>query len=381
MDREEKGTGYFLSFKIRKIKSSLSPFTPFRRKSVSKQFVTDCEGPITLNDNALELSEHFIPDGASFFAKLSRYDDYLAEVEKREGYKAGDTLKLILPFLRAYGATNDKIASFSREHILLVPGADKTLEFVNEKMDSFIISTSYEFYVRALCEIVHFPFENTYSTRVDIDKYVYDQAEEERLIGLKNEIDALPQIEIPANARSLDDLDTASQSTIKRLETVFYEEIPKLKLGVILREVNPVGGYEKAKALLDSLERASNKLSETIYVGDSITDVQALKLVRDAGGLAVSFNGNRYAIQAAEVAAISESAYVTACLADAFLEGGKSQVYKLLKGWSQSIMEEIKGEGGELPRGALITDSNKEELISESERLRQRIRGIAGTLG
>jgi energy-converting hydrogenase A subunit R len=352
-----------------------------RREKVSKQFVTDCEGPITLNDNALELSEHFIPDGASFFAKLSRYDDYLADIARREGYKAGDTLKLILPFLKAYGATNDKIASFSREHILLVRGADKTLRFVNERMDSFIISTSYVFYIRAICDIVHFPFENTYSTRLDIDKYQIDQAEEERLRVLKNEIDALPSIEIPADARSLRDLPVSSQSTIERLETIFYEEIPKLKSGAILREVNPVGGFEKANALRDSLERTSNSLSQTMYVGDSITDVEALELVRAAGGLGVSFNGNRYAIEAAEVAAISEGAYVTACLADTFLEGGKDQVYKLLKGWSQSIMEEIKLEGGQLPRAALITDSNKEELIAESEALRQRIRGIAGTLG
>ncbi|HOQ19948.1 MAG TPA: energy-converting hydrogenase A, subunit R, partial [Methanothermobacter sp.] len=28
-----------------------------------KLFVTDCEGPISLNDNAFELASHFIPDG------------------------------------------------------------------------------------------------------------------------------------------------------------------------------------------------------------------------------------------------------------------------------------------------------------------------------
>lgn len=348
---------------------------------MSRQFVTDCEGPISLNDNALELSAHFIPNGASFFTKLSRYDDYLAYVAKREGYKAGDTLRLALPFLKAFGATNEKIASFSREHVLLVPGADKTLKFVNEKMDSFIISTSYEFYIKAVCEIVRFPFENTYSTRLDLDKYQTNQKEEERLRDLKSEIDALPLIEIPDNARSLQDLDQASQSTINRLETVFYEEIPKLKSEEMLRQVNPVGGFEKVKALLNSLERTSNELSETMYIGDSITDVQALEMVREAGGLAVSFNGNRYAIEAAEIAAISESAYVTACLADAFLEGGRDQVYKLLKGWDQPIMEEIKSEEGQVPRAALITESNKEELIEESEELRKRIRGIAGTLG
>jgi len=32
-----------------------------------------------------------------------------------------------------------------------------------------------------------------------------------------------------------------------------------------------------------------------MYVGDSITDAEAFRLMRDAGGLAVSFNGNGYA--------------------------------------------------------------------------------------
>ena len=67
------------------------------------QFNTDCEGPISKNDNAMELSEFYIPNGHRLFAIVSKYDDYLADVERRPGYKAGDTLKLILPFLKAFG--------------------------------------------------------------------------------------------------------------------------------------------------------------------------------------------------------------------------------------------------------------------------------------
>ncbi len=58
-------------------------------------FVTDCEGPISKNDNAFEVASRFIPEGGEFFGKVSRYDDVLADVVKRPGYKAGDTLKLI----------------------------------------------------------------------------------------------------------------------------------------------------------------------------------------------------------------------------------------------------------------------------------------------
>ncbi len=59
-----------------------------------------------------ELSDHFIDDGDKFFEIVSRYDDVLADVLKRQGYNAGGTLKLILPFLKAYGVTNQQYNRF-----------------------------------------------------------------------------------------------------------------------------------------------------------------------------------------------------------------------------------------------------------------------------
>ena len=91
-----------------------------------KFFVSDCEGPISLNDNAFELSTHFIGDGDKFFKIISRYDDVLADVLKRQGYNAGGTLKLILPFLKAYGATNQNIIEFSNGNVHLISGALET---------------------------------------------------------------------------------------------------------------------------------------------------------------------------------------------------------------------------------------------------------------
>jgi len=89
---------------------------------MSRQVNTDCEGPISKNDNAMELSEFFIPSGQHFFSIVSKYDDYLADIEKRRGYQAGDTLKLVLPFFKAFGATDEAIRRFSQEHLLLLPG-------------------------------------------------------------------------------------------------------------------------------------------------------------------------------------------------------------------------------------------------------------------
>ncbi|RLI17784.1 hypothetical protein DRO54_11020, partial [Candidatus Bathyarchaeota archaeon] len=125
-------------------------------------FITDCEGPISKNDNAFELASHFIPEGEKFFALISKYDDVLAETLKRQGYKAGNTLKLILPFLKAYGVTDRKMREYSAGNILLVPGAKETLHFVKETMPAYIVSTSYEPYIHALCNLTNFPNENAY---------------------------------------------------------------------------------------------------------------------------------------------------------------------------------------------------------------------------
>ena len=62
-------------------------------------FVTDCEGPISKNDNAFELASHFIPEGEKFFALISKYDDVLAEILKRPRYKAGNSITSIQTFL------------------------------------------------------------------------------------------------------------------------------------------------------------------------------------------------------------------------------------------------------------------------------------------
>ena len=60
-----------------------------------KSFITDCEGPLTLNDNAFEMAAKFIEDGDELFKVLSLYDDYLADIVKKENYKVGNTLKLM----------------------------------------------------------------------------------------------------------------------------------------------------------------------------------------------------------------------------------------------------------------------------------------------
>ena len=362
-------------------------------KTSQRIFISDCEGPISKNDNAFELATHFIPHGDSFFALISRYDDILADIVKKLGYKAGDTLKLILPFLKAYGATNQGIMEYSSKNVLLVPGAKHMLQFVKAVMPSFIVSTSYEQYLRALCSLIDFPYENAYCTRLDLDKYKLEEREREQLKQLKKEMSALPMLEIPKNAKSLCDFPAQHQKAIKKLNEIFWKEIGRMEIGKIFGEVNPVGGYEKAEAVQSITTRVENRLSNVMYVGDSITDVSAFQLVRKEGGLTISFNGNEYAVREAEIAVLSENAVVTAVLADTFNKFGKNSVFKLVKEWNHQAFQRygvdpslqehaLKLYPEQLPQVEIVTPENKERLMKESSAFRKTVRGEAvGKLG
>ncbi len=138
---------------------------------MKRAFISDCEGPISKNDNAFEITSHFVPNGDKLFTVISRYDDVLADVIKKPGYKAGYTLKLILPFLKAYDVNDQKMREFSAQSLILIPNIRDTLQYVRNMAHAFIVSTSYEHYIKALCQALNFPYENTYCTKVSIDKY------------------------------------------------------------------------------------------------------------------------------------------------------------------------------------------------------------------
>jgi energy-converting hydrogenase A subunit R len=356
-------------------------------------FVSDCEGPISKNDNAFELTASFVQDGARFFALISKYDDVLADVVKKQGYKAGDTLRLILPFLKAYEATDKKIRDFSARNVLLVPGAKDTLTFVRKLLPSFIVSTSYEQYISALCALTGFPFANTYCTHLNMDKINIPTEETKRLKELTREIAALPMIEIPKNATSVNEFSRKDQETLERLDEIFWQEIPMMESGRMLVEVNPVGGTEKARAVQDLVEKLRCSLDRVMYVGDSITDAQALRLVRNHGGLAVSFNGNSYSVRESDVAVLSGDTVVTSVLAEAFSRLGKERVLGLVNEWNPSGLKkyctvaELRERmftlfGGGFPQVEQVTSENVERLISESSIFRKTVRGEAiGKLG
>jgi energy-converting hydrogenase A subunit R len=360
---------------------------------LTRIFVSDCEGPISKNDNAFELAETFIPNGDKFFTNISLYDDVLADNLHKQGYNAGSTLKLILPFFKAYGLTDSQMQEFAARNILLIADTKATLSHIQKIADSFIVSTSYEHYIKALCKAVDFPYKNTYCTKVCLDQCPITPQEKERLRAIAQEIAQMPRIDIPANAKAVEDFSSGNQALLGRLDEIFWGLIPKMFVGKFLVDVVTVGGEQKAESIRDASKRLSVELGDVMYVGDSITDVEAFKLVRDNGGLTVSFNGNSYAVRNAEVAVQSESNLVTAAIADLFVRLGKKQTLTALSKWSIDALKENKVDEGlikqlstlypdALPKVEIVTSKNMESLIKESSAFRKKVRGVAvGRLG
>ena len=352
-----------------------------------KIFVTDCEGPITRNDIAFELCVEFIENGEKIFNVLSQYEDILANVIKKDGYKSGDKLRLILPFLKAYGATDTRLVEFSRNHLKLVDGADKTLRYVQEIMSPFMVSSSYEHYVSAVCDLVGFPFENAFCTKVSLDSVRMDSWETDSIKHIAQDIVKMPVIEVARTARSVRDLSQDARRTVQRLDQMFWNEMTDMQSYALMIDTQTVGDEEKASSVVEVCKKMGVPLEDCMYVGDSGTDVRALHLIRKGGGLAISFNGSKQAVREAEIAIMSTNTIVTSILAEAFYRTGRDAVLDLVDNWSVEglrssglvheylLRELVRVFPGELPRVRRVSPAEINEIAEQSSRFRKGLKG------
>ena len=352
-----------------------------RELTGERKYFSDVEGPYSLNDNALEISSLLMPQGHEFFNQLSVYDDYLVDIEKKLSYNSGCTLGLLLPFLKAFGATNKLLEDFSLKNVNLIPGTKDTLQYLQGKMECYLISTSYEQHIRAFCEVAGFPFKNTVCTSLDIDneKYELNGRETKWLKKRVEEIVSLPKIVLPPYVKSRDELPEDVLSSIERLDQIFWDEMENeySKTFELLKSVNTIGGPKKERAILDR----TKDVGSVIYTGDSITDREALRRVRKEGGLAVSINGDRHAVNEAEIGCILENTIVTAVIVDAFYNSGKDGALDLVHNWNLIGLKKVKENllvnpnlvnnllelyPKKLPDLVILTNENREEFGKRS---------------
>ncbi len=354
------------------------------------QLNTNCEGPLALNDNAFELCRDFLkPQGDRFFRQVSRYEDYMTEVAKKPGNQAGNTLRLILPFLKVNGLTNAQIEDYSRKTMALMPGAEDAYRFLRSRsLPIFEVSTSYRQFAEAVGLKLGFEREHIFGTELDLDRYELPAAEAEELKRLIDEIISAPEIELPAGAAATADLPGPVQEAVATLDRIFWERLPAMEIGAILTEVCPIAGPEKAKAVTDSLAKSGLKMSDTIYVGDGNTDLQAFEAVRAGGGLTISFNGDGAAVAAAEVVVVSDSAWSIALMTAIMQLWGKEGVLEVAapetrnKSRSLVLPEDViepifSGLDGRMLNIYLSKGIDRAKIAKESLIMRAKLRGAA----
>ena len=338
-----------------------------------KSFITDCEGPLTLNDNAFELSEHFIEEGGELFKILSLYDDYLADIVKKEGYKAGNTLKLILPFFVCENLKNSDLVDFSQNNIYSVNDSKFLLSYLKKRMNTYIVSTSYGQYIEAVSNYMDLPFENTFYTNVDVDMLKLNEGEIEKVNEFKRLI-----LENPKDYELFDD--------------IFFSKIPEMEIFNEIEKIEVVGGQGKKLAIDKIIKRDKIDADEIFYIGDSITDVEPLDFACKNNGISVSFNGNEYPLKVAQIAIVSPSAIATAVIANVYINDNKGNVLKFITDYNNvddyeklfddyNIDLEIKNKFFEVfkdvqyPIIKIINEDNFEEILKESKEMRNNIRG------
>jgi len=93
-----------------------------------------------------------------------------------------------------------------------------------------------------------------------------------------------------------------------------------------LKNILLMSGAAKADAVLDIAKRENVTLENIIYVGDSATDVNTLSIVKEQGGLSVSYNGDRQAVLSAEYIVVSKDAGILKEIALTFCKSGKKGI-------------------------------------------------------
>jgi energy-converting hydrogenase A subunit R len=321
------------------------------------------------------------------------YDDYLVDVVKKENYKAGNTLKLILPFFVVENIKNGDMIDFSQNNIYSVADSKFLLTYLKEAMNTYIVSTSYGQYIEALCNYINFPFQNTYHTQLDVDGATnFNQSDaKSKTVGVKSPkfIEELKKVE--EFRKIILEHGDESEDDFNVLYDIFFNEFPKLEINKYIESVKTVGGKGKQIAVEDIVEKLDLGQGSIIYMGDSITDVEPLQYARDNGGLSVSFNGNDYPLNVAEIAVISNHTIVSSILIDLHSRFDKEYVLDFIREYSQkgpnaafedfevdySLIEEFEKVfyNKEAPIIEIITDDNRDYLLKLSKEMRNSIRG------
>ena len=313
----------------------------------------DLEGPLSPQDNAYEVMG-LIDNGHKIFEVISRYDDLLT-IEGKENYEPGDTLSLIIPFLIYHDISEKDILTVS-EKAKIVDGSEFLISRLKQLgWSPYIISTSYQQHAYNVGKQIGIPPERIYCTYFPLDEIKEFIKEVDTSLIEKLEKDILDKLypNIYDNGMVKD-----------RLDRFYYKDIVGTELGDIMKRVIVIGGQRKVDAILRIAKKIQTSLSELIVVGDSITDYKMLKQVTAEKGIAVVFNGNKYAIPHVNIGLAATDIRFLLIIISAYMRGGSSCVMDRVKTWEDKHDEFMKNPE-EIP-DELIPEDVKDFLVTKA---------------
>jgi len=321
----------------------------------------DMEGPLTSQDAAFELMG-LVPGGHEVFRAISRYDDILA-LSGRPDYEPGDTLALIVPFVLYH-----RLGVFHIERLAeaapLVKGAREVIaQLAADGYEVYCITTTYEQYARRVAQRLDLAAERVACTSFPLEEL---QGRLER-----KDIEAVAQVDLAVRKLDVE----KDEGRLRALFDAFYwQELPGTLLGEAVASVKPVGGRRKVRALGEFAAASQPELCRWVVVGDSITDNAMLSAVSNAGGLAIVFNGNRYALECGTVGVASLTLTDLLPLLRAWEEGG-------LKGARDFVSRSAKYAEAPGPHYHWLAGGDVTDALAVHTRFRHQVRQEAAALG
>lgn len=336
----------------------------------------DLEGPISSMDHAFEVCKRYVPDGDRLYPVLSRYDDLLA-LENRESYEPGYTLKLQIPFLIAADVSEENLRTISRE-AGFVPGIQELFSWLRKGEPNItgiarrpnyinIISTSYQQHAWNIGERLGVSLHDIYSTLCPLEEYrrFVSQEQQKIVLSMREKVVELyvPDLESGKKDGDIKDL----------LDPFFWHEIPRTNFSRLMEEIEVNGGRNKLLSLQNALIFSKvNYLKDAIVIGDSITDWRMLRVVEDAGGLAVAWNANQYALPWATCAVAAVDARAMRPIIQEFAKGGRPAVRE----WIETVPAPFDpDEGAYYHWIAGKKESELQDILAIHKKMRTACRG------
>lgn len=349
-----------------------------------RELVLEPQGILTPANTTRDLCEHFIPNGGKIFDLIERYDMITTLVLNNNGTDNG-TLSYLAPILKAFGATDYAVSRFFTDNIPLTDHAADTMRYLLDIMPVFMDSMVYEHAADAICEKTGVPLDVTGSCALTLDDFhmPVNEAREIRKIAAD-----IAKLRLPSDLYDEDsplELDADEVRLVNVLDDVFQNRLRSGSAFEMMQETSSVGLSEKAYALLDIRKSTQIDLDGVMYAGSESSDYQVLDLVREGGGLALSFNGTEAAVHGSDVAVISDDTTVLTFLGSVFFDTGVQGVIDLAAQWSRKYLENtefpdqnladeiLRMYPRKLPEVYRIDDGNKDQISTRSEAFRNKL--------